>query len=94
MKSFKEFKKVGISEDSDYYEGDEMTMSELKIAINAANNIIDMLENGGSIQRWQISAIVKASDELASVCTNMRVDYEDQDDYEYDEYDSPSSYSG
>jgi CRISPR/Cas system CSM-associated protein Csm4 (group 5 of RAMP superfamily) len=69
---------------SEEYYGDSMTLKELKIAINSAKNIIDMLENGMEIERWQISAIVKASDELASVCTSMRTDVED--DCEEDEF--------
>jgi len=106
MKRFKELTEELFTEGDDRYPADDMTMSELKIAINAAQNILDMLEDGAMIQRWQISAIVKASDELASVCTNMRadVDEERQDEeewlngYEEDEepmyvgYEYPSMY--
>jgi hypothetical protein len=85
MKRFKELTEELFTEGDDRYPADDMTMSELKIAINAAQNILDMLEDGAMIQRWQISAIVKASDELASVCTNMRadVDEERQDEEEW-----------
>jgi hypothetical protein len=90
MKTFKELMSEKLNEGHDRYPGDDMTMKELKIAINAAKNIIDMLEDGAQIMRWQISAIVKASDELASVCTSMRADEEEDD--EYDEYDMPADY--
>jgi hypothetical protein len=78
MKSFKQISEEVLSEGDDRYPADDMTMSELKIAVNAAQNILDMLEDGAMIQRWQISAIVKASDELASVCTNMRADFDEE----------------
>ena len=90
MKTYKELTEEIISEGHKRYPGDDMTMKELKIAVNAAKNILDMLEDGASLQRWQISAIVVASDELASVCTSMRVDHEEE--MEYDEYGYPSMY--
>ena len=97
MKTYKELTEEIISEGHNRYPGDDMTMKELKIAVNAAKNILDMLEDGASLQRWQISAIVVASDELASVCTSMRVDHEeemenDEMEMEYDEYGYPSMY--
>jgi hypothetical protein len=88
MKTFKELLSEKLNEGADLYPADEMTKKELKIAVNAAKNIIDMLEDGSPLMRWQISAIVKASEELASVCTSMRADEEDEDE-EYGEYDSP-----
>jgi hypothetical protein len=90
MKTFKQLfeEKQQLIEGGERYEADEMTMKELKIACYAAQNILDRLEDGAMIQRWQISAIVKASEELASVYTSMSADEEDYDD-EYDEYDSP-----
>jgi hypothetical protein len=94
MKTFKQLieeRQEELSEGSYEYPGDDMTMKELKIAVNAAKNILDMLEDGSPIMRWQISAIVKASDELASVCTSMRADQEEDED-EYDEYDMPMGY--
>ena len=97
MKTYKELTEEIISEGHNRYPGDDMTTKELKIAVNAAKNILDMLEDGASLQRWQISAIVVASDELASVCTSMRVDHEEEMEYdememEYDEYGYPSMY--
>ena len=108
MKSFKVLVEELVNENYDSYPADEMTMSELRIAINAAKNILDMFESGARIQRWQISAIVKASDELASVCTNIRADldaemedeeewlngYDDEDEAEgeYVGYEYPSMY--
>jgi hypothetical protein len=90
MKTFKQLfeEKQQLIEGGERYEADEMTMKELKIACYAAQNILDRLEDGATIQRWQISAIVKASEELASVYTSMSADEEDYDD-EYDEYESP-----
>jgi hypothetical protein len=92
MKTFKQIleEKQILSEGGERYEADEMTMKELKIACYAAQNILDRLDNGASIQRWQISAIVKASEELASVYTSMSADEGEED--EYDEYDMPQSY--
>lgn len=96
MKSFKEFNS-NMTEGHDRFPSDEMTMKELRIAINSAKNIVDMMEQGASVQRWQISAIVKASDELASVYTSMSADMPDEDDYEdYEDevvgYEYPSMY--
>jgi hypothetical protein len=83
MKSFKDLKEEILLEGGQMYPADEMTMKELKIACYAANNILDRLEDGAMIQRWQISAIVKASEELASVYTSMSADMGDyEDDYE------------
>jgi hypothetical protein len=95
MKTFKHLLEETLDEGHDRYPGDDMTQKELKIAINAAKNILDMIEDGSMIMRWQISAIVKASEELASVCTSMRADEEDEaeeDDDEWSNYDD--SYVG
>jgi hypothetical protein len=83
MKSFKEISKGMLSEGGEMYPADEMTMKEIKIACYAARNILERLEDGAMIQRWQISAIVKASDELASVYTSMSADEGMEDDDEY-----------
>lgn len=80
MKTYRELKESVLSEGHDRYPGDDMTQKELQIAINAAENILEMIKEGQTVQRWQISAIVKASDELASVCTSMRAD-QDEDDW-------------
>jgi hypothetical protein len=93
MKSFKEVVRENLNEGQDRYPGDDMTQKELKIAINAAKNILDMIEDGSMLMRWQISAIVKASEELASVCTSMRAD-DEEDGEEWSEYDSPFSMYG
>lgn len=94
MKSYKDLTEELFLEGGDRYPGDNMTMKELKIAINSAKNILDMLEEGAYIQRWQLSAIAIASEELASVCTSMRADEEEEDeiDMKYDEYGYPSMY--
>jgi hypothetical protein len=92
MKSYKDLKEELLSEGSYRYPGDEMTQKELKIAINAAKNILDMIEDGATIMRWQISAIVKASEELASVCTSMRADEEEEDAWEDDYEDEVVGY--
>jgi len=89
MKSFKEISKGMLSEGGEMYPADEMTMKEIKIACYAARNILERLEDGAMIQRWQISAIVKASDELASVYTSMSADEgmeDDEDDMMDDEH--------
>jgi len=83
MKSFKEISKGMLSEGGEMYPADEMTMKEIKIACYAARNILERLEDGAMIQRWQISAIVKASDELASVYTSMSADEGMEGDDEY-----------
>ena len=95
MKSFKKLTEELINEGSDMMPADEMTMKEVKIACYAAHNILDRLESGSMIQRWQISAIVKASEELASVYTSMsadEMDDEDEDENEYVGYEYPSMY--
>ena len=85
MKSFKQLIEEKLNEGNDRYPADEMTMKELKIACYAAQNILDMLEDGAMIQRWQISAIVKASEELSSVYTSISTD--EQDYYGSDEWE-------
>lgn len=69
---------------------DDMSVSELKIAINSANNVLDMLAEGKKLERWQISKIVLASDYLASVCTNMRADTHLEDEEEPEESEDES----
>jgi hypothetical protein len=94
MKTFKQLieEKQELIEGGDVYPADDMTMKELKIACYAAQNILDRLEDGAMVQRWQISAIVKAKEELASVYTSMSAGAEDDEDDEYDEYGYPSMY--
>jgi hypothetical protein len=73
-------------------------MKELKVACYAAQNILNRLEDGQMIQRWQISAIVKAKEELASVYTSMSADEADNDEWEDEEepmyigFEYPSMY--
>ena len=90
MKRFKELTEELFNEGGgDMMPADEMTMSELKIACFAANNILERLEGGAMIQRWQISAIVKAKEELASVYTSISADEMDMDDMDaYDDMDA------
>jgi len=87
MKRFKELFEETLNEGGEMYPADEMTISELKIACYAANNILERLEDGAMIQRWQISAIVKAKEELASVYTSMSADEmeDDEDEMYWDE---------
>ena len=97
MKTFKQLIEYNqLKEGGEMYPADEMTMKELQIACYAAQNIIDRLEDGAMIQRWQISAIVKASEELSSVYTSISADeYDDpemEDDMYYDEYGIPNMY--
>ena len=99
MKSFKQIVEENtLNEGGEMYPADDMTMKELKIACYAAQNILDRLEDGAMIQRWQISAIVKAKEELASVYTSMSADedddkeWEDEEDPMYVGYEYPSMY--
>jgi hypothetical protein len=97
MKRFRELREELLREGGEMYPADEMTMKEVKIACYAANNILDRLENGAMIQRWQISAIVKAAEELSSVYTSMSADEEGEDEYDdewEDEYDEEPMYVG
>lgn len=98
MKTFRQtIEEKHLNEGGDMYPADEMTMKELKIACYSAQNILERLEDGGMIQRWQISAIVKASEELASVYTSMSAEeYDDEEEdaggMYYDEYGFPRMY--
>lgn len=98
MKKFRQFTEELISEGGgDSMPADDMTISELKIACYAAQNILDKLENGGFVQRWQISAIVKAKEELASVYTSMSADEvedDDSDEMDWDDEDEEPMYVG
>lgn len=67
-------------EEADYDEWSEMTRSELKIAINSAKEILDMMDDGVEIERWQVSEIVTASDSLATVYQNLCADNEYEED--------------
>jgi len=80
MKSFKQIAEEVLNEGGEHYPADDMTMSELKIACYAAQNILDKLEDGAMIQRWQISAIVKAKEELTAVYTSISADEQDEMD--------------
>ena len=71
-------------EEAEYDEDTEMTRSELKIAINSAKEILDMMDNGVEIERWQVSEIVTASDSLSTVYQNLYADNMDMDDEEDD----------
>lgn len=97
MKRFKDLTEELFTEGGEMYPADDMTMKELKIACYAAQNILDRLESGAMVQRWQISAIVKAKEELSSVYTSMSADEEGEEDY-YDEwedaYDEEPMYVG
>jgi hypothetical protein len=94
MKRFKELTEEILNEGGEMYPADEMTMKEIKIACYAAQNILERLENGSMIQRWQISAIVKASEELASVYTSMSADEVDDEEWEDDMDDEEPMYVG
>jgi len=80
-------------EQAEYDEYVEMTRSELKIAINSAKKILDMMDDDVEIERWQISEIVTASDSLATVYQNLLADNMDEEDDEEDEYDSEEDYA-
>jgi hypothetical protein len=71
------------------YAYDNMTEKELKMASVAIKEILFMLDNGTECKRWQISAIVKAVEELTSVARSMKAELEDNpdldDDWDLDE---------
>lgn len=97
MKTFKQLfeEKQQLSEGGEMYPADDMTMKELKIACYAAEKILERLEGGASIQRWQISAIVKASEELASVYTSISVnDDEEQASWDDEAWDDEGEGDG
>ena len=76
-----------LKEEAEYDEDIEMTRTELKIAINAAKEILDMMDDGIEIERWQISEIVTASDSLASVYQNLYADNMDDEEDDSEEED-------
>lgn len=78
-------------EQAEYDEDTEMTRTELKIAINSAKEILDMMDDGVEIERWQVSEIVTASDSLATVYQNLCADNDYEDDSEED--DSEEDYA-
>lgn len=94
MKRFKELTEELFTEGGEMYPADEMTISELKIACYSAQNILERLEEGAMIQRWQISAIVKAKEELASVYTAMSADEGNDDEWEDEMDDEEPMYVG
>lgn len=94
MKKFKDLMEEVMNEGHADYPADDMTMKEVKIACYAAQQILDMMENGAMVQRWQISAIVKAAEELTSVYTSMSADEDDYDDEWEDDYNEEPMYVG
>lgn len=85
MKTFKQIIQESACESDD--RGNEMTVRELQVALNAAQEMIDMLQGGMSVERWGESKITLASDYLVSVCTFMKTQppstsAEDQPGYE------------
>lgn len=78
-----------LKEEAEYDEDIEMTRSELRIAINSAKEILDMMDDGVEIERWQISEIVTASDSLSTVYQNLYADNMDDEE----EYDSEEDYA-
>ena len=74
-------------EEAEYDEDTEMTRSELKIAINSAKEILDMMDDGVEIERWQVSEIVTASDSLSTVYQNLYADNMDDEEDDYEEDD-------
>lgn len=82
----KTFKQVLNEVACDAEQQDDMTKRELQVAINAAQEIISMIESGSKLERWGESKITLASDYLVSVCTFMKTqpapDQEDAGDVE------------
>jgi hypothetical protein len=59
-------------------EQDDMSKRELQVAVNAAQEIISMLDSGATMERWGESKVTLASDYLVSVCTYMKANGGDQ----------------
>lgn len=70
-----DFKSASVKEENE--EWDEMTRSELKIALNSAKEILELMDNGAKIERWQVSEITKASEGLSTVYNNLSADNEE-----------------
>lgn len=88
MKRFNEFIKENLKED--YEEYDDMSVRELRIACYASQKILEMVENGANLERWNQSKITLASDYLTAVYTYMQSTMDGQDEYDdEDSYDSP-----
>jgi hypothetical protein len=87
MKTLKQILRETACESDDY--GSEMTIRELQVALNAAQEMIDMLKNGGSVERWGESKITLASDYLVSVCTFMKAQPPSMEAEEPEEYIEP-----
>lgn len=70
-----DFKSASVKEENE--EWDEMTRSELKIALNSAHEILELMDKGAKIERWQVSEITKASEGLSTVYNNLCADNEE-----------------
>jgi hypothetical protein len=78
-------KKKKMEEEAEYNEWDDMTRSELSAAIMAAEEILDMMDDGVTIERWQLSEIITASKSLTDVYINMSADNDDDEEESDDE---------
>jgi hypothetical protein len=87
MKRFNEFVKENIKEN--YEEYDDMSIRELKIACYTSQKILEMVENGGELERWNLSKITLAADYLTSVYTFMQSNMDTEQEYDDSGYDSP-----
>ena len=88
MKSYKEFSK-SLKEGYDE-EYDDMSIRELKIACYTSGKILEMLENGAELERWNLSKITLAADYLTAVYTFMQSNMDDESEYDDEpDYDSP-----
>jgi hypothetical protein len=87
MKSYKEFSK-SLKEGYDE-EHDDMSIRELKIACYTSGKILEMLENGAELERWNLSKITLAADYLTSVYAFMQSNMDDEPDYDspFDQFD-------
>ena len=70
MKTFKQVLNEVACDAS--YEQDDMSKRELQVAVNAAQEIISMIDSGMKLERWNESKVTLASDYLVSVCTFMK----------------------
>jgi hypothetical protein len=95
MKTFKQILSENNTINECWEQEDDMTLRELKIACHASRKILEMVENGAELERWNISKITLAADYLNSVYSFMQSSHEtSQVDYYSDdeEYVGPIGY--
>jgi CO dehydrogenase/acetyl-CoA synthase alpha subunit len=90
MKTFKEIQKEIVECWNPEY--DDMTLRELKIACYTSQKIMEMIENGTEVERWNLSKITLAADYLSSVYTFMKTNEREDPDMSSVDYEYPGDY--